>query len=59
MRIFLTEVNRGSEVFIGPYIKASSSEEAKEIADYHQLELLGEVHELDHKFMSNESQAIH
>ena len=59
MRIFLTEVNKGSEAFIGPYIKASSSEEAKEIADYHKLELLGEVHELDYKFMSNESQAVH
>ena len=59
MRIFLTEVNRGSEAFIGPYIKADSSEEAKEIADHHQLELLGEVHELNHTFMSNESEAVH
>lgn len=59
MRIFLTEVNKGSEAFIGPYIKASSSEEAKEIADYHKLELLGEVHELDYKLVSDESPVIH
>jgi len=52
-------VNRGSEAFLGPYIKADSSEEAKEIADHHQLELLGEVHELNHTFMSNESEAVH
>tara|TARA_R110002020_G_scaffold67682_1_gene177581 strand:+ start:38871 stop:39029 length:159 start_codon:yes stop_codon:yes gene_type:complete len=52
-------VNKGSEAFIGPYIKASSSEEAKEIADYHKLELLGEVHELDYKLVSDESPVIH
>ena len=59
MKIFLTEVNKDSEVFIGPYIKADSIREAKAIAEMHELDLIGEVHELKYKFVSNESRAIH
>ena len=59
MKIFLTEVNKDSEVFIGPYIKADSMREAEAIAEMHELDLIGEVHELKYKFVSNESRAIH
>ena len=59
MKIFLTEVNKDSEVYIGPYIKADTIREAKVIAEIHELDLLGEVHELKYKFMANDSRVIH
>ena len=59
MKIFLTEVNKDSEIYLGPYIKADTIREAEVIAEIHELDLIGEVHELKYKFVSNESRAIH
>lgn len=59
MKIFLTEVSKDSEVYIGPYIKADSIQEAKVIAEIHELDFLGEVRELKYKFTAIESRTIH
>ena len=48
MKIFLTEIEdiASDKIFVGPYIKAQSFEEALEIANDHDLVLVGELHEL-------------
>ena len=48
MKIFLTEIEdvASDKIFVGPYIKAQSFEEAQEIANDHDLVLVGELHEL-------------
>ena len=42
MKIFLTEMTKDGEVFPGPNIIAQDSKQAKEVADYNGLTLLGE-----------------
>lgn len=51
MKIFLTEMTKDGEVFPGPNIIAQDSKQAKEVADYNGLILLGEFKEI---FFKNE-----
>jgi len=48
MKIFLTEIEdvASDKIFVGPYIKAQSFEEALEIANDYDLILVSELQEL-------------